>query len=51
MKAVILTPPSHKSDIKRVSMENDSLKNELKIVKYYLEILKERVIIDTLKRR
>ena len=31
--------------------ENDSLRNELKIIKYYLEILKERVIFDTLKKR
>lgn len=39
------------SEVKRLSKENDSLKRELKIVAYYLEILKERVIIDTLKRR
>jgi hypothetical protein len=38
-------------DIRRISRENDSLKKELITVKYYLEILKERVIIDTLKRR
>ena len=31
--------------------ENDALRNELKIIKYYLEILKERVIFDTLKKR
>ena len=29
----------------------DSLRNELKITKYYLEILKERVIFDTIKKR
>jgi len=38
-------------DIRRISKENDSLRNELKIIKYYLEILKERVIFDTLKKR
>ena len=39
------------SDIRRISKENDSLKKELQTIKYYLEILKERVIIDTLKRK
>ncbi len=38
-------------DIRRISMQNDSLRNELKNIKYYLEILKERVIFDTLKKR
>lgn len=38
-------------DIRRISMQNDSLRNELKNIKYYLEFLKERVIFDTLKKR
>jgi len=39
------------SEIKRLSNENDSLKKELNVSNYYLQILKERVIIDTLKRK
>ena len=42
---------SKNSEVRRISKENDSLRNELKIIKYYLEILKERVIFDTLKKR
>ncbi len=42
---------SKTSEVRRISKENDSLRNELKIIKYYLEILKERVIFDTLKKR
>ena len=34
-----------------VVRERDSLKKELITTKYYLEILKERVFVDTLKRK
>lgn len=37
------------AEIGRLSQENDSLRKELSVSNYYLQILKERVIIDTLK--
>ena len=38
-------------DVKNVTKERDSLRKELDLTKYYLDILKERVIFDTLKRK
>lgn len=37
------------SEINRLAKENDSLKKEINVLNYYLQILKERVIIDTTK--
>lgn len=37
--------------LNKVKRENDSLKKELITTKYYLEILKERVFPDTIKRK
>lgn len=42
---------SKNSEVRKLSIQNDSLRNELKNIKYYLEFLKERVIFDTLKKR
>lgn len=38
-------------EIRKLKRENDSLRKELNVTNYYLEILKERVIIDTLKKK
>jgi len=42
---------SKNNDIRVLKKQNDSLRKELITVNYYLEILKERVIIDTLKKK
>jgi hypothetical protein len=42
---------SKNSEIKKVTKERDSLKKELEVANYYLQILKERVIIDSIKRK
>ena len=40
------------NDIRKLKRENDSLRKELNVSNYYLQILKERVIIsDTLKKK
>ena len=39
------------ADVQKLRKENDSLKKELEVNKYYLQILRERVIFDTVKKR
>lgn len=38
------------AESKSLKLTIDSLRNELKIAKYYLDILEKRVIIDTIKK-
>lgn len=39
------------TEISRLKRENDSLKKELSVSNFYLQMLKERILTDTLRRK